>query len=62
MGERTRGRGDWEEGCWGPVLAGPVHWDPPLPVGASLRGAGVVHAATVAEGEPAGLPVLGEHC
>lgn len=37
-------------------------WDPPLPVGASLCSAGVDHAAAVAEGEPAGLPGLGEHC
>lgn len=36
--------------------------DPPLPVGASLCSAGMQHAAAVAEGEPAGLPGLGEHC
>lgn len=37
-------------------------WDPPLPAGASLQGAGVQHAASVAEGEAAGLPGLREHC
>lgn len=36
--------------------------DPPLPVGTSVRGAGVQHAAAVAERESAGLPVLCEHC
>lgn len=50
-------------------MGGPPGWtrgrgdrDPPLPVGASLCGAGVQHAATVAEWEAAGLPGLGEHC
>lgn len=41
---------------------GPAQRDPPLPVGASLRRAGMEQAAAQAEGEAAGLPVLGEHC
>lgn len=52
-----RRRGDW----WSACRPCPSR-DPPLPVGASLRSAGVQHAAAIAEGEPAGLAVLGEHC
>ena len=57
-----------DKGPWGPGGGGSVHaglvpsGDPPLPVGAPLRGAGVQHTATVAEGETTGLPVLCEHC
>lgn len=47
--------------CVGSSAATPL-WDSPLPVGTSLRGTGVQHAATVAEREPARLPRLGEHC